>query len=186
MAFGSSFQGLEIIGGARVWDGGGENRVPSGRGNRAWQDPGRRARRRALFPGLRNHAPLARGQGGVGFRGGRARGRARVRERFKLAGELLHGGFDDRNRNNEPMHGPKYAIGQAVFIRTDTPDYAEETVPFKTLEELVRVCSQGRANLMLEKVIVYSMVNEEPCALTLGFISASQGQRPGSLELLEN
>ena len=30
------------------------------------------------------------------------------------------------------MPAPDYAIGQAVFIRTDTPDYKEEVVPFKS------------------------------------------------------
>lgn len=75
-----------------------------------------------------------------------------------------------------------YAVGQAVFIRTDTPDYAEETIAFKTLEEMVQVCSQPRPNLTLEKVIVYAMAGGEPCALTLGFISATKGQRPGNLE----
>ena len=80
------------------------------------------------------------------------------------------------------MQSQAYAIGQAVFIRTDTPDYAEETVPFKSLEEMVRLCSQPHPNLLLEKVIVYSMVDGEPCALTLGFIAATKGQRPGSLQ----
>ena len=75
-----------------------------------------------------------------------------------------------------------YAVGQAVFIRTDTPDYAEETIAFKTLEEMVQVCSQPRPNLTLEKIIVYAMAGGEPCALTLGFISATKGQRPGNLE----
>jgi hypothetical protein len=79
------------------------------------------------------------------------------------------------------MDTPAYAIGQAVFIRTDTPDYAEETLPFKTLEEMVKLCSEPRPNLVLEKVLVYSLVNGEPCALTLGFVSATKGQRPDSL-----
>ena len=79
-----------------------------------------------------------------------------------------------------------YGIGQAVFIRTDTPDYAEETIPFKTLEEMVRICSQPRPNLTLEKVIVYAMASGEPCALTLGFISATKGQRPGELETISD
>lgn len=78
-----------------------------------------------------------------------------------------------------------YAIGQAVFIRTDTPDYAEETIPFKDLEEMVGICSQVHSNLTLEKVIVYSMFNEEPCALTLGFISATKAQRPSNLHLVD-
>lgn len=77
------------------------------------------------------------------------------------------------------MEPPSYAIGQAVFIRTDTPDYAEVTIPFKNLDELVRICSTSHENLTLEKVVVFSLVNSEPVALTLGFISASKGQRPG-------
>jgi hypothetical protein len=80
------------------------------------------------------------------------------------------------------METPAYAIGQAVFIRTDTPDYAEETVPFKTLEEMVSLCSQPRPDLVLEKIVVYSMVNGEPCAVTLGFVAASRGQRPDNLQ----
>lgn len=69
-----------------------------------------------------------------------------------------------------------YAIGQAVFIRTDTPDYAEETVPFKTLEELVRLCSRSHENMTLDKIMVYSLVEGEPHALMLGFMSSSKGQ----------
>jgi hypothetical protein len=76
-----------------------------------------------------------------------------------------------------------YAIGQAVFIRTDTIDYAEATIPFRNLAEMVKVCSEPHPNLTLEKVIIYSMVQAEPCALTLGFIAASKGQRPTDLEL---
>ena len=76
-----------------------------------------------------------------------------------------------------------YAVGQAVFLRTDTPDYAEEIVPFRSLEEMVQICSRSRPNLILEKVIVYAMPDGEPCALTLGFVAATKGQRPGNLEL---
>ena len=84
------------------------------------------------------------------------------------------------------MDGPgAYAIGQAIFIRTDTVDYAEESIPFRNLEELVRVCSEPHADLTLEKVIIYSMLNQEPCALTLGFIAASKGQKPANLEYIE-
>jgi hypothetical protein len=77
---------------------------------------------------------------------------------------------------------PSYAVGQAVFIRTDTVDYAEETIPFKTLEEMVRICAEPKPNLTLEKIIVYSMVGAQPSALTLGFISCSHGQQPGAEE----
>jgi hypothetical protein len=80
------------------------------------------------------------------------------------------------------MEASSYSIGQAVFIRTDVPDYAEETVPFRSLQELVEVCSQPRPNLILEKIVVYSLSNGEPVALTLGFVSSSKGSRPGSLE----
>jgi hypothetical protein len=76
------------------------------------------------------------------------------------------------------MQTPAYAIGQAVYIRTDTPDYVEEIMPFKTLEEMVEICSKAHDGMTLEKVIVYSLVEQEPCALTLGFVSASKGQRP--------
>ena len=79
------------------------------------------------------------------------------------------------------MDTPSYAIGQAVFIRTDTPDYEEEIIPFKSLEEMVKVCSQSRSNLVLEKVLIFAMPDGEPCALTLGFISATKGQRPENL-----
>jgi len=80
------------------------------------------------------------------------------------------------------MQTSAYAIGQAVFIRTDTPDYAEEVVPFRNLEEMVAICAASRANLVLERVVVYSMAQEEPCALTLGFIAATKGQRPAQPE----
>jgi len=76
------------------------------------------------------------------------------------------------------MKQASHTIGQAIFIRTDTPDYEELAFPVRNLEELVEICSQARSNMVLEKVIVYSMVNQDPCALTLGFISATKGQRP--------
>jgi hypothetical protein len=76
------------------------------------------------------------------------------------------------------MPSSAYAIGQAVFIRTDTPDYAEETIPFKTLEELVKICSSSHENLTLDKIMIYSMVESEPTAVMLNFMSSSKGQRP--------
>jgi hypothetical protein len=78
---------------------------------------------------------------------------------------------------------PAYAVGQAVFIRTDTPDFAEESLAFKTLEDLVRICSECRPNLVLEKVIIFAMPEGEPMALTLGFVAATKGQRPGNLNV---
>lgn len=83
------------------------------------------------------------------------------------------------------MHESAYAVGQAVFIRTDTPDYAEETIPFKTLEEMVKICSTVHPHLTLEKVIIYSLVDNEPCALTLGFVSSTKAQRPGDLQFVD-
>jgi hypothetical protein len=79
------------------------------------------------------------------------------------------------------MEPSGYAIGQAVFIRTDTPDYAEEVIPFKNLEEMVKICSGSYDNLTLDKILVYSLVEGEPCALTLGFMAASKGQRPDGI-----
>jgi hypothetical protein len=76
------------------------------------------------------------------------------------------------------MDAPAYAIGQAIFIRTDTPDYEEQIIPFKDLEELVKICSQGHPNLVLEKILVYAMPDGKPCAVTLAFVAATKGQRP--------
>ena len=80
------------------------------------------------------------------------------------------------------MPSSAYAIGQAVFLRTDTPDYAEETIPFKTLEDLVKICSTPHENLTLDKIMIYSMVENEPCAVMLSFMSSSKGQAPGMPE----
>lgn len=76
------------------------------------------------------------------------------------------------------MNLPAHSIGQAVFIRTGVPDYVEVALPFQTLEEMVKLCSEPRAGLTLERVIIFSMRDNQPCALTLGFISASKGVRP--------
>ena len=84
------------------------------------------------------------------------------------------------------MNHSNYAIGQAVFIRTDTPDYAEETIPFKTLAELVTICSASHENLTLDKLMIYSMVQGEPHAVMLGFMSSSRGASPGAMALSED
>ena len=75
------------------------------------------------------------------------------------------------------MNLPANTIGQAVFIRTEVREYAEVNIPFQTLEELVKVCSEPRPGLTLERVVVFSLRDGQPCALTLGFISASRGNR---------
>jgi len=81
------------------------------------------------------------------------------------------------------MNSPAHAIGQAIYLRTDTVDYEEEAIPFRSLEEMVEVCAKPRPKLTLEKIIVYSMASSgEPVALTLGFIASTRGQRPGNLE----
>jgi hypothetical protein len=84
------------------------------------------------------------------------------------------------------MNPSSYAIGQAVFIRTDVADYLEETIPFKSLDEMVKVCTQPHDHMTLEKVVVFSMTSGEATALTLGFISASRGHRPGTAEVKES
>jgi hypothetical protein len=82
------------------------------------------------------------------------------------------------------MEQSSYAVGQAVFLRTNTPDCEEDSVAFQNLEELVKICSQPRPGCILEKVIIYAMPNGEPCALTLGFVAATKGQKPDSLASL--
>lgn len=69
------------------------------------------------------------------------------------------------------------AIGQAVFIRTGMPDYAEVSLPFQTLEEMMQVCTNPHPGLTLERVVIFTMADGRPNALTLGFISASKGVR---------
>lgn len=82
----------------------------------------------------------------------------------------------------ESLNFPNHLIGQAIFIRTGVPDYDEVARPFQTLEEMVKLCSEPLAGLTLERVIIYSMLEGQPCALTLGFISASKSFRPNSLK----
>lgn len=82
------------------------------------------------------------------------------------------------------MSTTEYAIGQAVFVRTDVPDFTEITVPFQGLGELVRLCSEPRPGMLLDKVIVYATVSEEPRSISLGFLSASRGIRPAMLARL--
>jgi hypothetical protein len=104
-----------------------------------------------------------------------------------MASEALRQGLGRRPgiRRGRSVETPAYAIGQAIFIRTDTADYAEQAVPFRSLEEMVDVCSKRLPNMILEKVIVYSLANGEPCALTLCFLAATKGQRPSHLEVPE-
>lgn len=75
------------------------------------------------------------------------------------------------------MDSGSYAIGQAVFIRTDTPDFEEKTFPFASMEELVRLCTQPKPNLTLEKIIIHCLSEQHSTAVTLGFISATMGSR---------
>lgn len=84
------------------------------------------------------------------------------------------------------MNPSPNAIGQAVYIRTDTMDYEEKAIPFNTLEDMVALCATPQPNLTLEKIVIYSMVGDQPTQLTLGFISASRGQRPNHPEFAAN
>jgi len=77
---------------------------------------------------------------------------------------------------------PAYSMGQAVFIRTDTPELIEVSVPFMSLEEMVQVCVRPRPDMVLDRLIVYSMPEGVPVALTLGFVAATTGQRPGATD----
>ena len=81
----------------------------------------------------------------------------------------------------DSSHERSHPIGQAIFLRTDSPDFEEVVVKFHSLEEMVEICSKSHPNCVLENVVVYSVVGEESCSLTLGFISASKGQRPACM-----
>jgi hypothetical protein len=65
------------------------------------------------------------------------------------------------------------ASGQAIFIRTDTPDYAEMAVPFHSLEEMAALCTSRRPNLMLERLVVSHVGEKSANVLTLDCVSAS-------------
>ena len=83
------------------------------------------------------------------------------------------------------MHPSGKAAGQVVFLRTDVSDYTEEIVPFATREELVRLCSEPRPNALVEKVQVFSQVSQPAVAVTLGFLSATRGQRLPAAETVD-
>ena len=55
------------------------------------------------------------------------------------------------------MNLSENATGQAVFIRTDVLEYLEINFPFQTLEEMVKICSEPKPGLTLERVIVFSL-----------------------------
>ncbi|MBI1177212.1 hypothetical protein GC207_07205 [bacterium] len=82
------------------------------------------------------------------------------------------------------MQIPEYAIGQAIYVRTDVPDYEEVSIPFQTLGDLVRVCSEPRVGMLLDKVVIYAQPDGEPRAVSLSFLSASKGSRPTNLDHL--
>jgi hypothetical protein len=76
-------------------------------------------------------------------------------------------------------------MGEAVYVRTDSPDYIEVVRPFKTLQDLFEICTRPPANLALDKVMVFSSMSGEHCAVTLGSISTALGA-PSALPLLKN
>lgn len=78
------------------------------------------------------------------------------------------------------MNTSNYTVGQAIYSRTDVPDYAEETEVFKTLDELIGICSTPKPGRILEKVILQGMEGETPIAVTLAFLAASRGLRPAT------
>lgn len=81
---------------------------------------------------------------------------------------------------------PIRVVGHAVFVRTDTPDYAEEHVSFRSLEELVMMFSLPRRGLAFNRVVLICgeqpgfATGSEACEIILEFVSASMGARtPG-------
>ena len=60
-------------------------------------------------------------------------------------------------------------------MRTNTPDFAEYAVPFTTLAEMVKICSAQPSDAVLQHVLIGSIVDDEPCVLTLSFVAAHKG-----------
>jgi hypothetical protein len=73
----------------------------------------------------------------------------------------------------ERLQNAGYSMGQAVFVRTDTPDFAEYGIPFTSLDEMVRICSNPPGNATLDRVIVSGDNQGAPFTLTLSFVSVS-------------
>jgi hypothetical protein len=70
------------------------------------------------------------------------------------------------------------AVGQAVYVRTDSPDYIEVVRPFRTLQDLFEICVQRPSNLSLEKILVFAWRNGQGCAVTLAEITTAFGVVP--------
>jgi hypothetical protein len=65
--------------------------------------------------------------------------------------------------------------GTAVFVRTDTFEPSEYSVPFKTLDEMALLCGTPRDNMTLEKIVLHrGTPPRESSTVTLGFIAAVQ------------
>ncbi len=65
--------------------------------------------------------------------------------------------------------------GTVVFMRTDTFEPVEYSVPFKTLDEMALLCGTPRDNMTLEKIVIHRGVSaRETSTITLGFIAAVQ------------
>ena len=79
------------------------------------------------------------------------------------------------------MQTPDYAIGQAIYLRTDVPDYPEVAFPIQTVGELVRICSAPKPDMLLDKVVFYATIDEETRSVALSFLSASKGARPATI-----
>ncbi len=69
------------------------------------------------------------------------------------------------------------AIGEAIYVRTDVPQYLEEKIPFRTLEELIDICTTAYPDKTLDKIAVVATKGGLPVTLTLGFIAASRGRQ---------
>jgi hypothetical protein len=68
------------------------------------------------------------------------------------------------------------AIGEAVFIRTDVPQYLEAKKSFRTLDEMIDICTTTYPKETLEKIVVFASKGGQPVTLTLGFIASSRGR----------
>ncbi len=62
-------------------------------------------------------------------------------------------------------------MGKVIFVRTDTPDFTECSVPFHTLDEMVHICRTPPLNAIVDKIIVCGEAHGGPCTLTMTFVS---------------
>ena len=68
-------------------------------------------------------------------------------------------------------------LAQAIFIRTDLPEYGEEVIRARDLQELMDVCSQNHSHCTLDRVLIRSRGEPHGQELVLKFVSVTKAKQ---------